>query len=424
MTESSSPGAPAVPAPIWQRKLLFAALYFSEGAPIGFIWVTIPVLLSNAGLPVGKIAWLSAVLIIPWTLKFLWAPLVDSLRTPAWGLRQWIYASQTFMGLSLLPLLWIDFASNFSLLTALLLMHGVAAATQDVAVDALCVASTTPKERGAFNGWMQVGVLVGRAVMGGVTLAMYGYLGKFGAVGILIGSILVSMALLTATGLPKRGYDPEHISFVSLLNTYWSAFIRKSTWWGILFALIAGASFKSFEALYPVFLEKHGIPNETIGLFVAGPMIGALVIGSLAGGWLADRVGPFQSVCTALLFVVSMIALLALYLLVVDEIQQYIFFSLVVIIGCGIGLFTSATYAMYMNLTVPFIAATQFSTFMGAVNGCESWSTYVLGRVAGPEGDGLGVGMLFLCAVSLLALPILWKTAVQLEDPELPLRST
>src|SRR5690606_36393010 len=106
---------------------------------------------------------------------------------------------------------------------------------------------------------------------------------------------------------------------------------------------------KSFEVLYPVFLEKHGVADRTIGLFVAGPMIAALVLGSLAGGWLADRLGPFRSVCTALLFVVAMVALLASYLLAVDRFQNLVFFSVVVAIGFGIGLFTSTTYAMYMN---------------------------------------------------------------------------
>ena len=42
-------------SPQWRRKLLFAALYFSEGAPIGFIWFVIPVQLRLAGLPLEKI---------------------------------------------------------------------------------------------------------------------------------------------------------------------------------------------------------------------------------------------------------------------------------------------------------------------------------------------------------------------------------
>lgn len=424
MNEYTPATDPEAISPIWQRKLLFAALYFSEGAPIGFIWVTIPVLLRAAGLPVDVIAWLSAMLILPWTLKFLWAPLVDSMRSPRWGLHQWIYASQTLMCLTLLPLTWIDFVENFNLLASLLLIHGFAAATQDVAVDALCVASTTSSERGAFNGWMQAGVLLGRAAMGGITLAVYDVVGQQGAVALLVGSTFFSIILLKTTALPRRAPELQGFSFAALINTCWTAISQTSTWWGIGFALLAGAAFKAFELLYPVYLEDQGVSKATTGLFVGGPMIAALVIGSLAGGWLIDRIGAFRSLAAAMLFVVVMIVTLAIYILTVKQIQTTPFLVLVAILGLGIGLFTSASYAMYMNLTIPFIAATQFSTFMGAVNACESWSTYALGRIAGETWGGLGIGMLILCAVSLLALPILWKTAAEVEDHEQPLRST
>ena len=81
-------------------------------------------------------------------------------------------------------------------------LHGFAAATQDVAIDALCIATTTPAERGGYNGWMQVGMLLGRATMGGGVLALYDVLGQAGAVSLLVATILFSMVLLLATTLP------------------------------------------------------------------------------------------------------------------------------------------------------------------------------------------------------------------------------
>ena len=60
----------------------FAALYLSEGAPIGFLWF--------AGVSVGSITALTSLLVLPWTLKFLWAPLVDVLRPRRGGRRTWV----------------------------------------------------------------------------------------------------------------------------------------------------------------------------------------------------------------------------------------------------------------------------------------------------------------------------------------------
>ena len=66
------------------RRILFAACYLSEGAPIGFLWLALPTRLRVSGVPIEQITWLTAVLVLPWTFKFVWAPLVDILRLVAW----------------------------------------------------------------------------------------------------------------------------------------------------------------------------------------------------------------------------------------------------------------------------------------------------------------------------------------------------
>jgi MFS transporter, PAT family, beta-lactamase induction signal transducer AmpG len=63
------------------RKLaLLATLYLSQGLPFGFFSQALPILMRQEGrsLPdIGKATWL----MIPWALKFLWAPLVLILVT-------------------------------------------------------------------------------------------------------------------------------------------------------------------------------------------------------------------------------------------------------------------------------------------------------------------------------------------------------
>ena len=57
-----------------------------------------------------------------------------------------------------------------------------------------------------------------------------------------------------------------------------------------------------------------------------------------------------------------------------------------------------------MDLTTPRLAATQFSAYMGATNGCESWSVLALGRLQ-PE-VGYAGGFLLLALVSLGAVAL------------------
>jgi MFS family permease len=405
MTDKHDPAERNPPSPAWRRKMLFAALYFSEGAPIGFIWFVIPVQLRLEGLSIEKITWLSAILVIPWTLKFLWAPVVDWLRTARWTLHHWVAAAQTCMSLTLLPLVWLDPVTDFSSLAATLMLHAFAAATQDVSIDALCIASTTRAERGSYNGWMQVGMLLGRAAMGGGMLAVIGFIGQSGAVFILIVAIVSSMALLLATRLPAVAIAPKPARVTPLHHKYFQVLRQPLTWWGVAFALVGGAAFKSFEVVYPLYMVDRGFAKQTIGAFTAGPMIGTMVAGSILGGWWSDRFGCGRAVCAALLAIAGLITLLAFYDRSTSGHIGTPLLAILILIALAIGVFTAASYALFMNLTQPGIAATQFSTFMGAVNGCESWSVYVLGLLIAAR--GYDEGLFVMCTLSLLALPIL-----------------
>ncbi|MFA6468483.1 MAG: MFS transporter [Bacteroidota bacterium] len=150
-----------------KRTILFTLLYMSEGAPIGFIWWTFPTELRSYGVPIDTITTLTSLLVLPWAFKFLWAPLIDIFQSERWKLRSWIIASQLVMGVSLVPALFIESASQFPLLFSFFLIHTLAAATQDVSIDALCIAEADPEERSVLNGWMQTGMLIGRSLFGG-----------------------------------------------------------------------------------------------------------------------------------------------------------------------------------------------------------------------------------------------------------------
>ena len=84
-SETGSVNLLATPA---RRRVLFACLYVSEGAPIGFLWEALPTRLAIAGVPDRRIGELASLLVLPWVFKFAWAPLVDVLRTPAEARRQ------------------------------------------------------------------------------------------------------------------------------------------------------------------------------------------------------------------------------------------------------------------------------------------------------------------------------------------------
>lgn len=135
------------------------------------------------------------------------------------------------------------------------------------------------------------------------------------------------------------------------------------------------------------------------------PMISMMVIGSILGGVLTDRRSARLCAAGALAYLSILIATLG-FADAMLEIDAYLFaFPLLVAISLGIGVFTAASYALFMDLTQPRLAATQFSAFMGSTNGCESWSGYVSGVLIASY--GYSSAMVTMATISLLSLPLL-----------------
>ncbi|MBK5283811.1 MAG: hypothetical protein JJE25_00275 [Bacteroidia bacterium] len=159
------------------RSFIAFAFYFAEGAPIGFIWWAMPTLLRQSGAHIDVIGTFTAILTLPWVFKFLWAPLVDVLRSSRFGFTKWIALAQACMCLTLLPLVFIPLSGNIVLWGVMLLLHSLCAATQDVSVDALVINVVAQKETGMLNGYMQAGMLLGRSLFGGGALIFMQTLG-------------------------------------------------------------------------------------------------------------------------------------------------------------------------------------------------------------------------------------------------------
>lgn len=135
-------------------------------------------------------------------------------------------------------------------------------------------------------------------------------------------------------------------------------------WLGLSFAMTGGAAFKSLEVIYGPFLVDRGYDKAVIGWFSAGPMIIAMMVGSLVGGWLADRAGHRISVMSALVYITLSITGLAFSDLMLGAGPHLL--VLLAVTAFGIGLFTASSYALFMDITRPAITATEFSALYGS----------------------------------------------------------
>ncbi len=393
--------------------MLFAALYLSEGAPVGFIWWALPAIWRAEDIPVQQITALTSLLVLPWALKFLWAPLIDTLRGPQWGFRAWIISAQLAMGLALFPLLFLSFETHRLLFSACLLAHAFFAATQDVAVDALCISTVPAEERGSVNGLMQVGYLAGRAAFGGAALVLVQWLGQPAVIIALVACVWFSMLLVLQIREPaapfadKKGAVERRRAFFETLR---AALQRKSTWLGLTFALIGGAAFEAVGAVAGPLLVDTGLSQAGVGVF----FIAFALPGAILGGRIADRFERRRAVGWLLILIAVTVGAIAACLHLPDPLHNACLIALMGVLYLLIGAFTASSYALFMDLTDPKLGATQFSAMMGATNMCEAWSTRTVGILHGRM--GYAPAFLIMAALSLIALPIVRRLRTQIEQ--------
>jgi MFS family permease len=377
------------------------AFYFAEGAPIGFIWWAMPTLLRKHGVGLDVIGTFTAMLTLPWVLKFLWAPLIDIFRSKRFGYSGWIGVSQLLMCITLLPLVFIPLEGNVGIWGTCLLLHSICAATQDVSVDALVINLVAGNEKGLLNGFMQAGMLLGRSLFGGGALLLVSFGGLHLTIAVMILVILCTMLLLLFIKEPTMIHI-ENRRFVEFTMTLRSVFSTRRTWFAIAFALTAAAAFESVGAMAGPFLTDKKTDTETIGVFFSFPVVISMLIGGLIGGYISDKIKRHRSTALFLCGFVLMAMIISVIGFIFPNSTSIVWISLFTLMYFFIGMFTAASYALFMDVSDPKLGATQFSTFMAATNGCEAWVVWTTGIIVAHHSYGLAFLLMALVSVGSL----------------------
>lgn len=151
-------------------------LGFSAGLPFPLVAGTLLAWLRTAEVGLSEIGMFGWVGIL-YSLKFIWAPLADSVRLPGitrWlgRRRSWMLASQVCVTIGLVALASSDPSANLQLVAWLALLVAFGSATQDIVVDAYRIEAVPPESQGAMAASYQVGYRVALQAIAGA-LAFY-----------------------------------------------------------------------------------------------------------------------------------------------------------------------------------------------------------------------------------------------------------
>ena len=289
---------------------MLCGLYVAQGVPWGFMLITLPSYLAyNFQLGDDEIGQLKAIILIPWSFKLLWAPLMDTFTIPSMGRRRpWIIGSELLMALSLLGFIGLSNPSEqLRLILYMYFLHNCFASLQDVCTDALAVDVLPASEHGQTNGLMWGSKLVGKGIGAwGLSLVLnWGGLGACVAVQVVL---LLAIMLLPLLILERKGEKrfpwstgaaaSEVVASVrnprEVLDSYKRAFSLLTTVMFFFFALVQGVgngvAGVVTNTLYTQWLNPRWTDTDfsTVSGLYSTPLV---ILGAVFGGFLADRFG-------------------------------------------------------------------------------------------------------------------------------------
>jgi PAT family beta-lactamase induction signal transducer AmpG len=152
------------------RLLVVTLLGFASGLPLALTGQAMQAWLSVEGLDVATIGFLSLVG-LPYTFKFLWAPLMDRFELPWLGRRRgWLVLTQLALAGALLLMAATSPSAATRTFALLAVLVAFVSASQDVVIDAYRTDLLPPAERGLGSSIYVLGYRLAMILSGGVAL--------------------------------------------------------------------------------------------------------------------------------------------------------------------------------------------------------------------------------------------------------------
>jgi MFS family permease len=272
---------------------LLGSLYLSQGLPFGFFTQALPALMRQRGLSLEAIG-LGSLLVIPWALKFAWAPIVDRRFSRRWGRRRsWILPLQLAAVVAMCVLAWIDPEASLWWLIAGVFVTNMIAATQDVATDGLAVDLLEPHERGWGNGIQVAGYRVGMIVGGSALLVVFEAWGWGAAFWIGAAVLLVSslpIAFHSEAPAPRQPDTARPVWDDVRTSLRWFLDDPDGRRWLIVLGLYKAGDYVGTSMLRP-FLVDRGLGLGAIGITLGAVGFAAGLLGAVVGGAWVARLG-------------------------------------------------------------------------------------------------------------------------------------
>lgn len=396
---------------ITPRLLAILAFGFAAGLPLNLIGSTLQAWFTEAHVNLMTIGALSLIG-IPYTLKFLWAPMMDYYRIPVLGKRRgWIAITQVGLVIALLWLAFLNPSTSALQMGVVALAIAFFSASQDISVTAYQTDILHPEERGLGAAYYIFSYRLAVLLSGGFALIFADYMGW--KLTYMMMALLLALCLIPTWIAPQEQQAARTDS--SLFMATWSALTDLLLRDKILLILLFIIFYKIGDALAlqlmtNFLLHGLGFSLTEVGLAYKIMSFIATVLGAFIGGIVLTRWNIYRALLVfglAQAFSNLMFVLLAIvgkdFLLMASSIFIENFCS---------GLSTAALLAFMMSLCQHRYAATQFAL----LSAIASLGRVFLGPVASLMVEHLGWAQFyfwsFLTCVPGIVILLLLKNRV------------
>lgn len=413
--------AKALKAYLEPRSLLMLALGFSSGLPFLLTGNTFGYWLRDEGVTLTAIGFLSWVGII-YSLKFLWAPVVDRVRAPIFGQlghrRGWMALSQVMVGLGLAAMAIVGTQHGLWAAGAIALLVAFTSATQDIAVDALRIESAQNNEElGLLSAQFQLGYRI--ALIAADALILIAAAGFGWPISYTLFGILMSVGVIATLLVPEPARAEKTIEerqplwkargFYDAVIGPFSEFFRSHG--AMAFVMLMAISLYRLPdfLMGPManpFYHDIGLSKEMVGAVRGTAGLIASFAGIAAGGFAVLRFGIMRALIAGGILQALAIALYAI--LAQESVNLELFAAVMAGDNFAISFAGVALVSYLSSLTSLGYTATQYAL----LTSCYAWigkitkgfSGRIVDSLAADHGH-LGAYAIFFIGAGLVGIP-------------------
>ena len=355
-------------AGVWSQvlsKRMFVCVLtgFASGLPLYLLLQLVPAWLRDSGVSLAEIG-LFALVGLPYTWKFLWAPLMDRWRLPLGLRRGWMLFAQVGLILSIGLLGQIDPLADTGVVAAVAVVIAIFSATQDVAIDAYRREILADSELGLGNSIHVQAYRIASLVPGSLSLILADMLPWALVFWITGAFMLVGIALSLFAAEPERDVVPARGLAETVIAPF-REYVERRGWSALLLALAFMVAYKLGDnmatALSTPFYLDLGFTKTEIGLVAKHAALWPAIAGGLLGGIAMIKIGINRALWVFGVF--QLISILGFAVLANTGAVLWLLAAVIAFEYLGVGLGTAAFTAFIARESSKAFAATQFALF-------------------------------------------------------------